>query len=46
VVGLFTVAGRQSYDEMDGLYPLIAGVAAAIMALGAAALMLVAWVRR
>ena len=26
--GLFTEGGRQSFDEMDGMYPFFAGVAA------------------
>ena len=38
--GLFTTAGQRRFDEMDGMYPFFAGVAAAIMAVSAAALFL------
>ena len=38
--GLFTTAGQKRFDEMDGMYPFFAGVAAAITAVSAAALAL------
>ncbi len=44
--GLYTAAGRQRFDEMDGIYPLLAGVVGAMAALAAGALLLVAWARR
>ncbi|MCW8088021.1 hypothetical protein [Sabulicella glaciei] len=38
--GQYTVAGRTRYDEMDGLYPLGAGLLAGFLILAAAG---VAW---
>ena len=39
--GMFTAGGRRRFDEMDGLYPFFAGVAAGVLALVAAVLWVV-----
>jgi hypothetical protein len=41
--GQYTVAGRTQYDEMDGLYPLGAGLPAGLMVIAALG---VAWLAR
>jgi len=36
--GLFTAAGQRRYDEMDALYPALAGIAAAVLLIAGTAL--------
>ena len=43
--GLRTAAGRQRFDEMDGMYPFFAGIAAAAFILVSVALLLVDFIR-
>ena len=38
VWGMFTRAGRQRFDEMDGMYPFFAGIAGAALLLVAGVL--------
>ena len=45
--GLWTKAGRSRFDEMDGLYPLGAGVLSVILSVAAAITWVVSrWVTR
>jgi len=44
--GMFTEAGRHSYDEMAGIIPLLAGVLAAVSGLTSAILFVILWRRR
>lgn len=44
--GLFTAAGSQRFDEMDGMYPFFAGVVAAFAVTCAIVLLLFAGWRR
>ena len=41
--GMWTTTGRRRFDEMDGLYPMLAGALGAVMA---AVAVVLAWVRR
>ena len=44
--GTSTAAGRAKYDEMDGLYPVGAGLVAALLIVAAVALGIVDWAAR
>ena len=39
--GLLTSAGQHKFDEMDALYPMIAGVAAGVLAIAGVILFLI-----
>lgn len=43
--GTQTPAGRRRYDEMDGLYPLGAGVGGGVLLVAAIVLGAIAWTR-